>query len=319
MADSDHSAGTRITIGAAEFLDHVEEQLAWLAIGGECVADYEERGRRASNGAWFYTDHFRCALPWVSLGGDESAFLDSSDGLGVDVGVDAGLPSSRADVGLFLGDFLSKLRRPLCRAQVREGLSFGGRNPKAHLLHSVAVLPRKHDLRSGPCRGMQRVWCQYVELVADREPTHQNVLVQQFALRPDRKEALCLTSGRPAPEDVLRTLALAAVEQNLSEDLWTVELSMSKERTGLAIQTDAVGARDLVNSLGRMPSRKTLVHWVSAHHRRRRSGGDPSMVRAHLRGTQFAVTKHLYATIWPSVEDIDKAANGRRFDMPEAS
>lgn len=312
----------KIDIDASEFLDRIEEQLSWLAVAGSCVNEYQEHGERISKGTWFFTEHFRCANPWISLGGDDSACLEFDGGLDAQVAVKVKSLDhlDRAQLLRLFASMYGELRRPLRHADVREGRSLDGVNPKAHFLCSVAALSTRDNFKRGPLRGMSRIWIQGIELVSDRPPSRECVSVEDYGLRQDRKEILNPDTGRPERDPTLvKALIMAVADQLRSEERWRVELSMSKGRTGLAIETDAVGARDLVKSMRREPSRRALVHWVRSHYRQRRGGGDASLVREHLRGSQFAVTGHLHATIWPSTADIDRASNGGRFeDQPRS-
>lgn len=115
---------------------------------------------------------------------------------------------------------------------------------------------------------------------------------------------------------IAQRLAILLGEQWLRRDEWTVELAASPERTGIGLATDAIGAQALVAGLReKSDAPKRLVHWVSEHMRRRRGGGDPSTVRAHLRGKQAFRVGHYWATVYPSRADIERACNGQRFDL----
>lgn len=309
----------KIALDAQEFLDRVEEQLAWLAIAGSCVTDYQDHERRRTKRTTFFTEHFRCAAPWVSLGGGDSAALDFSEGLGAEVG--SKLETShleRGELALLMSDMLGRLRRPLRQAEVREGVSFDGSKEDSYLLSSIAMLPPRDNVHAGPARGMRRIWFQDIALGASDAPSRNDIAVSSIAIRHDKRELLDGVDARPVEREYLHRVMRVAADQSCQEEQWTVELSLSKERTGLAIPTDGAGARDLLASMGRVANRKALVHWVKAHYRRKRGAGDPSLVRAHLRGTQFAITQHLYATVRPSIVDIDLACNGRRFDLDAA-
>jgi hypothetical protein len=106
--------------------------------------------------------------------------------------------------------------------------------------------------------------------------------------------------------------------QWLRRDEWTVELSASPERTGVGLATDCAGALALVSELRDSRDHQRMVHWVSEHMRRRRSGGDPVRVRAHLRGKQAVRVGRYWATVYPSRTDIARACNGPRFDVHTA-
>lgn len=305
-----------IALDAAEFLDRLEDQLAWLAVAGSVVHDYVRRTRLT-----FFTEHFRCAEPWLSLGGEETAkFVFDGvpcvrQGAGRK-GILESLPRERK--GDLLRRVLQALRRPLRFAEIREEPAL--RTPLLGdlFLHSVGLLPSSDVARRGPSKGMRRLWHQYISIATDRPPTDRDVLTYATALRADSGEIINEQTGRPDAETLLDGLIWSAIGQGRREQEWTVEISLSRERTGLAIGTDAVGARDLLKSLGRTPNRRALVHWVRAHYRRKRDGVEATFVREHLRGTQLAMASHLFATVRPSVVDIDRACNGKRFDV-EAS
>lgn len=100
---------------------------------------------------------------------------------------------------------------------------------------------------------------------------------------------------------------------------WTVELSLSRKRTGIGLATDAIGARELARAMrldGAVPTsrRKALLHWVSEHMRRRRDGRE-SVVRAHLRGEREFEAGGYWTTIWPSRVALEGACNAARFDV----
>lgn len=102
-------------------------------------------------------------------------------------------------------------------------------------------------------------------------------------------------------------------------DKWDIELCLSRDRTGVALSTDAVGAKEFIKEVCRESgavgrSREAIVHWVREHMRRsRKEGADPHLVRAHLRGKQVLRAGDYHVRIYPSRQDIDRAINGKRF------
>lgn len=110
--------------------------------------------------------------------------------------------------------------------------------------------------------------------------------------------------------------------QYLRREKWVVEVSLSRDRTGLGLETDGAGALALVRTLegqrDRRARRGVLVHWVKEHFRRKRSGGE-SIVRAHLRGKTELEAGGMWITVWPARTDIERACNGPRFEPEPAS
>ena len=121
-----------------------------------------------------------------------------------------------------------------------------------------------------------------------------------------------------SPELLL--LTDAAVDAMVRESDWIVELALSARRTGIGLRTDALGARELVNMLrsGDTPKgrRKSLVHWVSEHMRRRKrlDAAATIKVAAHLRGINGIDAGRYHARIWPATLDIARAKNGVKYD-----
>lgn len=285
-------------------------------MAGSCGADFQAVSDTITRGTAFFTEHFRCATPWVSFGGEDIAALDFVDGPGADVGAPV-VELDKVTRGEMLGlmhHFLSRLRRPLRQAAVREGVSSVGAQANAYMLSSIAMLPPRDNFNYGILQGMRRLWFQNIELSSGADPSAGSVDVWSAALRHDGRDVILGEDRRPADKETLRWIMISAADQVCAEEYWSVEIALSQGRTGLAVRTDAVGARELVTALGRSANRRVLVHWVKSHYRQRR-GGDPSLVRAHLRGTQFALAKHLYVTVRPSIADIDVACNGARFDV----
>ena len=299
----DTSPDRKVLLSAAEVVDLVEEQLSWLAVADECVHDFREVTRSP-----FFVDHFQSAEPWVSLGGEDAGTIEA-DGVTAGGPIDSikALQNVRPEDFLRVAaTFLRDLRRPFRVARIDEVTD-------GYNMSSFALLPKAQSIKSGPLRGWRNLWAQTVVLKRDQPPSAGSVSVTPFAMRPDLGDVRHVNGSRLDP-GVQRGLAFLAADQCVRESAWLVELSLSPERTGVALQTDAVGARSLLESLGRNADRKALVHWVREHYRKRRAGSDKTLVRAHLRGTQVAVTRHFFATVRPSVVDIDRACNGKRFE-----
>jgi hypothetical protein len=92
---------------------------------------------------------------------------------------------------------------------------------------------------------------------------------------------------------------------------WRVELGLQGVESTIALQTDAIGAReafrlrDVPKGSGR---RAALRHWVREHWRQRRES-DPSLVRSHLRGAERFTWAGLDCRIVPSSVDALRAAS----------
>jgi hypothetical protein len=120
-------------------------------------------------------------------------------------------------------------------------------------------------------------------------------------------------------------VADAIAHERARESLWNVELSLSRDRTGVALQTDAIGAREIVNMLRGSDTpkgrRKTLVHWVEGHMRRRRKldAAAEVKVRAHMRGMGAIDAGRYHARIWPATSAISEACNGEKYDHGAAT
>lgn len=201
-------------------------------------------------------------------------------------------------------------------------------------LRSIGLCSKKDSayyLRNKPTSGMQAVIFQEVLALQDGRSASLPTIV---AMHPDGR-LLDVSTAKP-----IDTAAEAHSElidmhpwshyfhefiayQFLRRPQWTVELSLTKGRTGVGLTTDAEGARSIVNMLGREETRagrrKALVHWVKEHYRKRRSTGDPSVVRAHMRGVSGCAAGGLWASIWPARDDIERASNGKRFEQEARS
>lgn len=119
------------------------------------------------------------------------------------------------------------------------------------------------------------------------------------------------------------SFAEACMELSLRDETWDVEISLGRFRTGIALATDATGALELANMLRGNDStqgrRRTLVHWVDEHMRRRRAtDADATVrVRAHFRGTNTIDAGRYHLRIWPATDRIAKASNGARYDLTD--
>ena len=144
---------------------------------------------------------------------------------------------------------------------------------------------------------------------------------QEFGLW---NSALFDTQRRPLENtDPIRFMALDALaEVEARREAWEVELSFGRKRTGVSLQTDAIGARAFVNMLRKehcqAGRRSALVHWVREHMRRRRADDREStvLVNAHLRGQASVSMGAREARIWPSSNAIERARHGVRYAQP---
>lgn len=126
-------------------------------------------------------------------------------------------------------------------------------------------------------------------------------------------------TGRPAP-DAANEIEQAAVDQLARRYRWTVEVSLSPRRPGVALETDALGAREFLAMRDRGPAqrRAALLHWVREHMRRSRQvDAGASLVAAHMRGRTEAKMFGLHCRVWPSAYDCARARNGERFAAAE--
>jgi hypothetical protein len=290
-----------IAVSPAEMLDMIEEQLAWLAIMSESVS-----------GDYFIED-LGFASPIVSLGDRAAGTLMPGKLVAVEWTDEERVrngPSMRSSAMAVLPKLGA---RPRSAAFSLDGGTWS--------LRSTSLVPKKEAATwsSGAARGLPMV--RYQNLQVNTSAGDSNSLYCMMALAPNGK---CLhRDGTPMPSRSDGTNAMA--ESFFSDVLfeynrrssWLVEFSLSSRRTGVALETDASGARSLISDIGRSSSRRSnMVHWVSEHYRKSRGeDADPSFVRAHLRGAnKVQLACGMFATIAPSRQAIELACNGKRFD-----
>lgn len=122
---------------------------------------------------------------------------------------------------------------------------------------------------------------------------------------------------RGRPSDYLRDwITQAYADQFKRRYRWHIEISLNSIRTGVALETDAIGARAFLRlrDVRKGNRRAALIHWVRAHHRRNRWSADSSQIRTHFRGRTECSLGGLWCRVWPSAFDIDRAANGSRIE-----
>lgn len=196
-------------------------------------------------------------------------------------------------------------------------------------LRSIGVCTKSDSdriLRGTATRGLRAVVVQEVVAFADGRSASDSI---PLALHPDG--GLRYSSGRRIDE-AKELLEIGApmhpwsqwfheyiLHQFQRRPFWTVELALSKDRTGVGLTTDAEGARAIVKALGRDQTRSgrraSLVHWVKEHYRRQRGSAELSVVRGHLRGAVSCEAGGMWATIYPSRIDVEAASNRARFEV----
>lgn len=358
MKAVDRMKTERIQLDAQEIVDMVEEQLAWLAIAStEKHTFVFEDFRRAESTISLGKN----CVGQIDVGGveahDQSEWMaqpeavrieqnraDWKNGVGVALQVLPHLgermryaqlvqcdPKEATEIWCGTADGLTPEDYAYTDAKDL-GFSYTEAFGVRYKLRSIGLCTKRDSdfyTRGHPTRGMQSVIFQEVLALADgRSASRPTVL----ALHPDGR-LLHLPTGKPLDSAADAHADLIDMHpwshyfhefiayQFLRRPQWTVELSLTKGRTGVGLNTDADGARAIVNMLGREQTRSgrrsALVHWVKEHYRQRRTGGDPSLVRSHMRGASGVSAGGLWATIWPSRDDIDKASNGKRFEQEQ--
>lgn len=334
-----------LPLDATEVVDLVEDQLSWLASASEGLHELRNARRGA---AQYYGDDFRRAQPFVKML-SQTAVL-SADGL--DAAVSA--PATRlAKWSAMLPKLGERMRFATIRqrnpaeevaAWVTDGyelrahdyvyadgqsFDFVTLRGVEYTLESVAIRSKKDSdrlLRGLPVHGCLVVTFQTVTCMHDGRVSlgihDQAMSPGGFLVAPDTGLSLDFIAKNkwdtPVHPDSV-AFGSAIGHQYVRRGVWEVELSLSKDRTGIALATDAVGARALVRALEastvtRTGRRQALLHWVREHYRRGRTGGESSFVRAHLRGSRQYDAGGIFATIYPSRDDIERACNGHMFD-----
>lgn len=161
-------------------------------------------------------------------------------------------------------------------------------------------------------QGLPRMWKKWEVLLDESGAvTHQTLDVYGG----NQSELFLLTKGRfpkfsrkwreaALPGEYLY-LRLAATTQLSREYAWHVEIGR-ENGLRLSLPTDADGARALLRDRDVSPGerRKSLLHWVSGHYRKRRPPSEPAFVRAHMRGTEDASWSGLPVRVRPAAADV---------------
>lgn len=138
--------------------------------------------------------------------------------------------------------------------------------------------------------------------------------------KDDAAELWFLTTKRLAKRGVARQPADLQQKKNLQvlrccalarEYCWHVDVGRP-DGMRISLDTDAEGARALLRQRDVAPGerRRALVHWVQAHHRKRRTSDDLSWVRAHLRGEDDASWAGIPVRVRPSAYDLRRLEMG---------
>jgi hypothetical protein len=334
-----------IRLDPLELVDRVDEMLAWLAIASQSNAHYVK-------------SHFMRADPVVSLGGDRYGELMPNSVTIIEEGEDE-LYSDREWNKNALTNWLSFTPR-VAYARLVESSDSLEEHPVLMQTGNDGAGDAVEDLElvdeygSPSYIGVRYALSsvgdeskQTQRLIASRAGLPQTARVfrtQDYHVFEDgrgrchtgffaawngkfydlRKRPLGFAANGDAgnmfsPELLSLTNALA--DAFVRDTSWTVELSLSKDRTGVGLRTDAIGAREIVNVLRAADSsagrRKSIVHWVSEHMRKRRRL-DPSaavQVAAHLRGVSGLNAGRYHVRVWPATSAIRQAKNGKRYDL----
>lgn len=331
-----------IALEPVEILDRVDDMLSWLAVASQCASLY------------YNATHFYRANPIVLLGDGAYGRIVPS-GLVAREHAEPSADDVLSPSGEWLPSLLRVLGnvRDLRHASLIEcnpsdrtpysgqgsvtrgddtadcsnGLFISG---VSHRLDSVGELAPKESRRYAlGCRFPQsaRIFVQqHLLVLRDGRAQCTNTLFGMwngcFYDRHKRQLGLRLEGrdGLYSPE--LFALRLAASHLIENKSAWTVELSLGSKRTGVGLRTDALGAREFVNMLRGSDTvdgrRKSIVHWVSEHMRRRNRLDAAATVKvaSHLRGIQGLDAGRYHARIWPSRDDVEAAKNGARFAVP---
>ncbi len=184
-------------------------------------------------------------------------------------------------------------------------------------------------------RPMPKMWKSWAVRIEEGRVVHSviDVFGETFTPGIDTEEARALNGGKP-----IYTLWMLTKQRFAKQDRSTFQeadfqdalnlriargISLANEyawhvdvgrRDGLrvALVTDAEGARAMLRQRDVAPGerRKALVHWVQAHHRKRRVSDDVSWVRAHLRGEEDASWAGIPVRVRPSSYDLRRLEMG---------
>jgi hypothetical protein len=329
-----------VRVDAAEIVDRVDDMLAWLAIASQGAQGY-------------YPRHFRCARPYVALGGDQTGELmpDRVEALEVhdDQSVNVSQAIERRALPLWLAQSTQLQYAHLIEAN-DNGLFYLVDQNRTPLLGDKiddCVSRDEHDVE---CVKGARYALASIGDDPDARWTTQRYGLPQVARVLRIQTMVALLDGRAATSiswcamwnrrfydlakrplgrviegsndehsSEIELLANAMVDGLHRKTSWTVELALSAHRTGVGLRTDALGAHELVNMLRGSDTatgrRKSIVHWVREHMRRRNRLDHEATIKvaSHLRGVQHLAAGRYHVNIWPSTNDVALAKNGARF------
>lgn len=317
-----------ITVDAQELVETVEERLAWLAIADQSTKLYDPNDIRRAE---CVVDIGRGTYGRLSVGKVSTAPLSF-------VRPNTGIEGLKGTYSKEIAAALPRLGQRMRFAMMHESSDAHGCN-RWESLYSADQRrqPPKFWLKS--CGVMTSTESAHF-YVKHRRPDYISrattvVLFQELSIMPDgsvsrmlvdaalTKEGQLLDPRSAAPLNALvhSDLLFFTALQFLRRQYWVIELSMTRDRTGIGLETDATGAREFTRMLGREQTRngrrKSLVHWVNEHYRANRSGST-SLVRAHLRGTTHVRAGDFFAAVTPSRVDVERACNGSRYAGEQA-
>ena len=333
MSGSD-LASKRIDLDSSEVFECVEEALAWLAVAS---CEHALRYRK---------EDFRRASLVMSMAG-EAGYVDSR-GL-------SGTTKTTGDVDArpLLRDVGQTLRYAECRQvdsggevltyatngvrgadlaadTVRESDLGDALNARvvnaAWKLSSVVSLSKRDSLvftKRSRVAGLRVIRFQEVVVFKDGRASSGT---RYAVLRPDgllldpsglSLDFIATKKWGVDGDQRIADAVKAAWNQRVQNKSWAVEISLSRERTGVAIDACPCGARELIRALRKSASstrgarRGALLHWVREHYRKCAGGDHEAIVRAHLRGRQEADAGPYWVRLYPSRSDA--ALAGPRF------
>ena len=315
-----------LPISAEEMVEIVEDQLAWLAV--------------LDSSKVTFVNHFDMCVPWVNYAGHKMIVDGTQMEVGEKVDVE---PRALRQVGVNL---LPSLGRGLRYSEMRQcdplidTESRVRKEPDPGVewsITSVSICSQKEKSILIPEKNIHKF---HSRVRHDRLVIVQEVMARRdgatvfgsdvASISNDGRlydiysglslEFVSKAHGGGELMSIEERVYVGAFEQSTRDSVWNVRLSLTPERTGICVATDMIGCRDLVKAIeldgaNRRSRKAALVHWVKEHYRVSRPGFDPSFVRSHLRGKQAVDLGGMFAKIYPSRQDIDRACNGKRFDM----
>jgi hypothetical protein len=326
-----------LVLDAQEVMDHVDEMLAWQAIASESAVVYEH-------------SHYYRAVPMIDVGGHNLAMLTTqaarcledqpeddrkADNARYEAWSRAALPDlltrykgvryarimeSRGTT--IFGNALSG-EMSTSGDDVRDALEDGGFKGARYSMESIGECSDQVRRRLGKELRFPQVARLFMHnaivALADGRATSATRWVGYWnrTLFDVNRKPMRPTGDGTNP--TLVALMHGIVEVRNRETWWDVELALGAKRTGIALKTDAIGARAVVNLLRKTETRsgrrKSLVHWVDEHMRRRRADDEEAtiQVKAHLRGLAGLDAGRYFARIWPAAGALDRASNGDRY------